>query len=652
MGSLSTQLRRLLRHIPLLAAAILIFLGLVFLGGLAGLVWHSRTFAWWVALNPSVVGPTEDWLVWAACLIISMFPIVAAVVRGKPKLHPVVISIFLVLPLFSLLILSWSHVAGTSLLVGLGFLIASVLVSRSETLLGIENRSAARVICAGVFGFMSVAAAGGIVSVLLWQKEAFIELASRSNLAFSDIWLRMMTIDMEVFYLARPLLSATFIALAIAATVALFREPLQTFVRSISRRLKRGKRPALDTTSASSPWRSRRWAILVRGLPYVTLTASVVLGFALTLYPYMNPKNSGVAGSDSWFYVLHVGYMNTLGDALQFLGGDRGLFLLLLFLLRAGTGLSPEWIVRLMPALLSGLLAVSTFVLVKEGTGRLWVSALGALLSVVSAQTSLGMGAGILANWFALSLANFTFALIVRSIRLHSKLAAVGSIVFSLFLLSSYAFLWVVVIAVLGLVLFARIFAFRKGDSGEWKYEVGLVSGVLLGAILVPTALSFVLPVSVASPSDWLARGWNYLAQQATLQAIASSPAVLEATFDFAGNRVDLPFLTLLSIVGLLDQVTVSSSFRRIISAMVLLPFAAAIITPDIYFTWRGLYLIPLYLTGALGTESIIRRANDRESTWASPDRLAFAGTFAAYVFLSHLSYSLRALELLIMVAF
>ena len=117
--------------------------------------------------------------------------------------------------------------------------------------------------------------------------------------------------------------------------------------------------------------------------------------------------------------------------------------------------------------------------------------------------------------------------------------------------------------------------------------------------------------VAIASPGDWLARGWNYVARQATLQVLASSLAALEATFDFAGNRVDLPFLTLLSIIGVLDQASVSSSFRRIISAMVLVPFVAAMITPDLYFTWRGLYLIPLYLTGALGTGSIIRRPND-----------------------------------------
>jgi hypothetical protein len=74
-------------------------------------------------------------------------------------------------------------------------------------------------------------------------------------------------------------------------------------------------------------------------------------------------------------------------------------------------------------------------------------------------------------------------------------------------------------------------------------------------------------------------------------------------------------------------------------------------ISPNLYDTWRGLYVIPMYLTGALGVGSVIRVVNGQGAPWRSPSRLAFAGTFAGYVFLAHLSYSLRALELLILVA-
>jgi hypothetical protein len=145
---------------------------------------------------------------------------------------------------------------------------------------------------------------------------------------------------------------------------------------------------------------------------------------------------------------------------------------------------------------------------------------------------------------------------------------------------------------------------------------------------------------------------WNYLARTASPQTLLQAPTALEVAFDFAGNRIDLPFLTILSVIGLADPTAWRAPFRRILAAMVLVPLAITVVSPDLYLTWRGLYLIPLYLTGALGAASIIRRVNGHESTLrTSPSRLAFAGAFVSYLFLTHLSYSLRALELLILVA-
>jgi asparagine N-glycosylation enzyme membrane subunit Stt3 len=78
--------------------------------------------------------------------------------------------------------------------------------------------------------------------------------------------------------------------------------------------------------------------------------------------------------------------MNSLADALSLLQTPRTVFIVLLFVVKIVTGLTAEWVVRLMPALLSILLALSTFALVREGTGRAWVAAFAALLSVVSAD--------------------------------------------------------------------------------------------------------------------------------------------------------------------------------------------------------------------------------------------------------------------------
>jgi hypothetical protein len=273
------------------------------------------------------------------------------------------------------------------------------------------------------------------------------------------------------------------------------------------------------------------------------------------------------------------------------------------------------------------------------------------------------MSAGIINNWFALSIANFMFALIIRSIRIRSKFLAFASLVVSMVLLASYAFLWVVVLAELGFVLVASILSFRDQDRAEWKYQVGLLSGLLFSSIALPIGLLSLgnrflgFGLQGVDPLHWLGQAWITLIRvQPAL--LGSFFAVFEEALDFAGNRIDLPLLTLLSVVGLLDWASQRRCFSKIMGATVLVPFLLTVVisassgspyTP-MWLTWRGLYIIPLYLTGALGIGSIIRKVNTSIFPWRDRSRLAFAGTFTAYIFLSYLSYSLRALELLIFV--
>jgi hypothetical protein len=336
---------------------------------------------------------------------------------------------------------------------------------------------------------------------------------------------------------------------------------------------------------------------------------------------------------------------------------------MLLFLMKTVSGLSPEWVVRLAPAVLSVLLALSTFTFVREGTGRSWVASFAALLSVISTQTAIGMSAGIINNWFALSVAGFAFAFVMRSMRLHSIRAAIGSVVALSILLASYSFLWVVVIAELTLVLAATMIGFGGLERHEWKREVGILGGVLSGSIVVPAAFVFLAApltghgLGSLDPLSWFAQGW-YFVGAVDPNLLGSVLAVFEEAFYSAANRIDLPLLTFLSIFGLLDHMSETRSFGKIISASILVPAALMVIISSsstspyvpMWLTWRGLYVMPIYITGALGVESVIRRVNGQESPWHSSGRLAFAGTFVGYVFVSHLSYLLRALELLIMI--
>ena len=656
-GSFSTEFQRRLSLVPLLAAGLLLYFGLVLLGSLTGLLWHIRYYQWWIVLNPSILGPTWDWVVWGVSFLVMISPSVLRLARTRVKPDLVSALTFLILPLSSLVVAGVSYFVGATLLVGSGFLAAYTLVSRSRRYVGIETGAAARLVCAEVFAFLTVTAAGGVVAVLLWGIDVFIALTSGSSfLTITDTWLKMLAIDVELFFLARPLLLVMLFALLASSISALFREPLQALVRRAFQRLLKHEYAGKERVSPSCG-APKDVVPFWKAVPYVILAGSVGLGVAITLYPYTIVHFTGVLGSDSWFYVDRLRSISNPEQAIMLLQGDRGLFLMLLFVIKSITGLSPEWVVRLMPAALSALLALSSFTLVREGTGSSWIAALTAVFSIVSSQTMIGMSAGIIANWFALSVANFAFALIFRSVRLRSRVAAAGSLVLSFVLLSSYAMMWVIFIAVLVLILFSSLVSIREIDRDTLWSDVKIMSGILLAAIVIPIGFLFLaaipllgFPPEGLDPSFWLALGWKYLIQAITPQTLNSALPALDIAFDLSGNRMDLPFLTLLSIISLLDCGFERHVFRKAVAAMTLIPLVATVITPDFWFTWRGLYIVPFYMTGALGAESVIRRANGQGSPLRSPDRLAFAGMFVAYLFLSQLDYWLRAVELLIMI--
>jgi hypothetical protein len=316
-----------------------------------------------------------------------------------------------------------------------------------------------------------------------------------------------------------------------------------------------------------------------------------------------------------------------------------------------------------MPAILSCLLATSTFVLVKEGTGRLWIAALAALLAVLSPQTIVGTGAGIINNWFALSIANFAFALILRWIKHPSKLAAVGSLALLLILLGSYAFLWVVAIIELATVLVALIIGSRAVGGRQWKHEVGVFGGLLLGSIAIPAVIALILSflglgLGGLDPGYWLVQGWNYI-RTVDPKLLGSVPFLFEEVFFYGSNLIDLPFLMFLSIIGLIDSRSETPCFDRMVSASILVPAMLMVIIASsssaplarMDLTWRGFYIMPLYVTGALGVANVIRRVSGDKSPWSSRTQLALSGAFAGYVILSILSFSLRALQLIIMIA-
>ena len=149
------------------------------------------------------------------------------------------------------------------------------------------------------------------------------------------------------------------------------------------------------------------------------------------------------------------------------------------------TGVSALSLALCIPLILSILLSVSSFVLVRQGTRDTIFASVAALFSVVSSQTAIGLGAAIFANWFALAVANFFFALLLRAQMNRSVTAKVLASVASLFVLLAHPYVWAASMTMIAIQCLGTLLSARSKPTDFRQSMVPLISVVLLNALFL-----------------------------------------------------------------------------------------------------------------------------------------------------------------------
>ncbi len=210
----------------------------------------------------------------------------------------------------------------------------------------------------------------------------------------------------------------------------------------------------------------------------VTLLAATVLsGIAIGLTPYRPDLNiqGTLVGVDTQKYSTVVG--NMLGknfiDAVHYsfvdpvFKGSRPLVMLFFYGIAATFGTDADGVLRLAPALLASLLAITTFGFVRYGLGDRRTAILAALLSVFSYQVSVSIWAGYYANWLALAECYLLLTTVLSFSKSRSKLAFTGMFASSISLLFTHPWTWTIMVALMGLLaLDSRI---RNAGRIPWR---------------------------------------------------------------------------------------------------------------------------------------------------------------------------------------
>ncbi|MEM3003895.1 MAG: hypothetical protein QXK96_01175, partial [Candidatus Bathyarchaeia archaeon] len=131
-------------------------------------------------------------------------------------------------------------------------------------------------------------------------------------------------------------------------------------------------------------------------------------------------------------------------------------YLLILYILAGLTSLPVDVVVRIGPAVPAAFLAVTTLFLVRTVTRSNLLAILSSFLALFSIATTVGIYAGIFANWLALGWASLLFGLLLTLWRQQSTPRLVLTLVVSFILLVTHAWTWAVILTSLSTFVLLR----------------------------------------------------------------------------------------------------------------------------------------------------------------------------------------------------
>jgi len=462
-----------------------------------------------------------------------------------------------------------------------------------------------------------------LASLSAWISNAFSYEAPFG----SDVRWRFPLIDLQLFNVLYPLIPLLFVIL-------LFSWIWVPAVKYGLSRLRRNNRSSIQPADRLSN----------RFLTFGLILSSAVSVF-ITCYPYIHLPGSTLVGVDSPEYLGWLKEMMQKGPGAAF-ETDRPIFNLLMYLIKYLTGLSPEAVVRIMPAIIAVGLSLAIFWFVKEGTGDKRLALLSSLFSAFSFQTTVGMFAFSLANWFAILETFLLFVFLLKSSKSHTWKYMLASALLGMAVLLTHPYTWDVLMAVL-----AAYFAWMLLRRSREKSQIAP-----LALLLIANGLFYAL-YTLASFGKGVGHGEGEVLNLTTLNLGLPSLLRLQnglglMVANWVGGLFGNPLLIILAITGMfaiIDLKRPLTNFQRIMLLWVIIPSLSLLVIPlgqEVLF-WRLIYLIPTQILAAMGLHTIFNIIKDAETKSKLSPTHSYVLRILLFtlVVLLLLNYSLRSVD-------
>ena len=359
-------------------------------------------------------------------------------------------------------------------------------------------------------------------------------------------------------------------------------------------------------TSEVPPNSVNRFALTNR--PRLLLGIAIASAILLALVPYrpnLNPTMTPV-GVDTHYYIEWLNQMLQLSPAGAFsyaIGnasyGSRPLILIPIYLVVSTGVVSTIRAVEFLPAVIGPLVALSTFVFVREGQKSEKLAGVVSLLSAFSFNATVGMWAGFFANWLAIAEAYIFLTLLLRFLRTMSRRGFVLLTLMSIAMFLTHPWTGMVVLTV------ASVFVLSVWrDSRQIILAKALFVLLSITTVIYVTKIVFVEGLSTAQYTSATVSG------SGVSQLFSFWPNIVYSLFVYFNGLFGNAILLGLSIVAVIS-LRFLDRFERLLALWVAIgsiPFAFL----ESGLQVRILYDLPLPVLASMGLLLLIRPAGNR----------------------------------------
>jgi hypothetical protein len=294
-------------------------------------------------------------------------------------------------------------------------------------------------------------------------------------------------------------------------------------------------------------------------------------------------------------------------------------------------------VVKIGPAIPAALMGISSFYLTRTLTRNDFIAIISAFLGLFSIATTVGIFAGVYANWLALGLVLLFWTFLLKVWQNPSRSLILITIITSFLILITHPWTWAIILASLATYLMFNII-FHRSDNNNNPQKMTTNKSALI--ILGINFVLLVILLAAFSSGEFIRLSTEVLAAMNTKYLTQFLGVITYSLRFYVGGFLANTIIITLCILGLLTIKNLKKQFYRLFISLLVVAFIPLLLL-DSWWQWRLLYMIPYNIPATLFIFYAL------EASKKSGIRYAVISTilFSMIIVLSSFNYALRCLN-------